>query len=269
MLPLINAWLDGETTREEEKELQRHMAECPFCRTASEQMVDANRSYHALILLVPPLSVKAGLMAKAGLAGTISTSVTTGATAGVSASGTSAAVGVHAATGAGAASGAAASSAGAGVVAGGAAAGIGAKTTAAFVTAVIAIAAIGGGTFMGLRHVLMNPSAEELKQELISEIDGFLEGKSDFVSMPEELREKYEDMVLAAHCFVDEYLPELEIENLEIVQESADMSLVSVKGWLHGDDADDNAARQELLDCFIELDREERAYEVSGIQKDI
>ena len=268
MLPMINAWLDGETTRDEDKELQGHLADCPFCRMASEQMVDANRSYHALIPLVTPLSVKAGLMAKAGLAGTISTSVTTGATAGVSAVGTSAVVGVHAATGAGAASSIVAASAGTGVVAGGAAAGIGAKAIATLVAAVIAIAAIGGGTFIGVKRALKPPSIEQLEQALVSEMHAFLEGNRDFVSIPEELRGKYEDMVVAAQCFIDEYLPELEVEDLAIVEESVDESIVSVSGWLDREGAADTVARQELLDCFLEVDREDMNYAVRSIQKE-
>ncbi|MBU4174092.1 MAG: sigma-70 family RNA polymerase sigma factor [Actinobacteria bacterium] len=72
----------------------------------------------------------------------------------------------------------------------------------------------------------------------------------------------------AAQHFIDEYLPELEVENMEIVEESVDESLVSVSGRLDREGAADPAARQELLDCFLEVNREDMEYEVRSIQKE-
>lgn len=273
ILPLISAWLDGETSRKEEAELQNHMAECPFCRMASEQMVDASRSYNAIIPLLPPMSVKAGLMAKAGLSGTVSTSIATGAATASGAAGFTAGSTTGAAT-ASASSAMTGGVAGAGTAAaaGGIATGITAKVVSTAVAAVIALAAIGGGTFMAVRQFMKPPAAVS---EFKAEIAEFLQDPRSILEIAPSLREELalrgEEMEELVREFVEEYFPAMDDYDLAAHTRNGS-PIVHLSGILEAFNTEDGGNSAAFLkyvpiECEIELGKKADGFEIEQIKK--
>lgn len=274
ILPLISSWLDGETTSKQEQELQKHMTECPFCKLASEQMVDANQTYHALIPLAVPLTVKAGLMAQAGLAGIVPTSLAASAT------GYGAVGGAVAASSAGVASGSVptgisagvgstAAAIGSGSVAGTVATGVSAKAIGIIAAVVIAAGALGGGTYTGIR-IQAHRHAVALESELKAQIDDFVNGTRTRVRIPPELRRKANDIKGAASAYAKRYLSDLEYKDmLQVGQGSGDSGVVKISG-LAPDSGSLSGVTQGApgLDCYLEVFKEGKAYLVKEMTRD-
>jgi RNA polymerase sigma-70 factor (ECF subfamily) len=270
MLPLISSWLDGETSRKQEQELQRHMAECPFCKLASEQMVDASSTYHSLIPLAVPFSVKAGLMAQAGLAGVVPTSLAASA-AGAAGTGSvtgGASLGVAATS---MPAGASVGSAGFGAAAAGttsAAAGISAKAMGIALAAVIAAGAIGGGTYADIR-VQAHRHVVALELQLKAQIDDFVKGTRSEVEIPAELRKKAQDLQGAARRYIDQYLSDMKYRSLEQFGSKSDSSAVVKVIGLSSPQSElttpTNAV--QALDCYLEVLKQDGTYQVDRMTK--
>ncbi len=62
MLGLLSAYLDDELTAEERARVDEHLEACAFCRLALEEMTEASRSYRALLPLLPPAALGAGVL---------------------------------------------------------------------------------------------------------------------------------------------------------------------------------------------------------------
>jgi len=271
MLPLISSWLDGETTRKQEVEVQKHMQECPFCKLASEQMVEASSSYHSLVPLAVPLAIKAGLMAKAGLAGLVPTSLaasaagaaTIGGAAGVATAGP---IGGAAATAGAAGSGSIA--AGVGTGAGVAAAGLGSKAIGIAVAAVIAVGAIGGGTYAGIR-VVEHRQVATLERQLKTEISEFVSGKRIKVDIPDSLRQKAGDLTGAAHKYMNRYLPDWTYDLNETGQSSELSNIIHVKALPTGQPAQMGGnPNEQALDCYLDVLKKQDGYQVDKMIKE-
>lgn len=64
ILPLISSYLDKETTREESKQVEKHLAECPLCSLARDELADASTSYRVLLPVIPPVGILGSLHEK-------------------------------------------------------------------------------------------------------------------------------------------------------------------------------------------------------------
>ncbi len=62
MLPLISAYIDDELSNDERASVEAHLAECPLCRLAMEEMTEASKSYRGIIPLIPPAALRAGVL---------------------------------------------------------------------------------------------------------------------------------------------------------------------------------------------------------------
>ncbi|HEB13326.1 MAG TPA: sigma-70 family RNA polymerase sigma factor [Actinobacteria bacterium] len=66
MLPLLSALIDNELDDAKKVEVKEHLEDCPLCRLALEEFTQASRSYRAIVPLIPPASIKAGVWSKTG-----------------------------------------------------------------------------------------------------------------------------------------------------------------------------------------------------------
>jgi|GEM_PF-564530 len=271
ILPLISTWLDGETTSKQEKEIQEHLSDCPFCRLASEQMVDANQTFHSLIPLVVPLTVKAGLMAKVGLAGVIPTSIAAGgasiaggaSVAGGVAAGTGAAAGTGSAAGAGSAMSAAGVGAGIGTAT--VATGLSAKVVGVVAAALIAASAIGGGAYVGIKEIYKKPAATV--QTIQNEINDFLKGKRSIVEIPAALRNRADDVMVAAQQFLKNKLPQYSYKDIKETAASGSLTTISVSGL-----QPKSSEIEELgasTDCYLKVVKDNAGYQVEQMMKEL
>lgn len=265
MLPMISSWLDGEATKKQERALQTHMSDCPFCRLASEQMVEANSTFQGLIPLVLPLAVKAGLMAKVGLAGVVPMSIAAGTAAGGGASASAAAAFT-------AGSGSAAAGVGAGAGVAGAATGLSAKAVVLAVTAVVAVAAAGGGTYVGVKHVIQKSPAA-VAQVMQRQIREFMMGTRDRVDIPDELRRRVADIWQASEGFIKDNMPNYSYEKLKLEADKGSSVLVNVVGL----EAPQNSATTSQggqnvqsgrpVDCYLQVTKQKGSCEVEKMTK--
>jgi RNA polymerase sigma-70 factor (ECF subfamily) len=267
ILPLISCWLDGETTSKQEKEIQGHINECPFCTLASEQMVEANTTFHSLIPLLLPLTVKAGVMAKAGLAGAIPTSIAAGVAGGAGA-GTSVAGASSASLlgGAAAGSGTAASGAGAGAGAGVgvAATGLSAKAVGIAAAAIVAAAAVSGGAYVGIREAYRKPV--ETVQSVQHQINEFVKGRRASVEIPDSLRKRAGDVMGAAQEFIKDKMPNYTYEDIAKAAETGVASTMSVSGLKPVGSAPEAA---ESLDCYLQVVKDKGSYQVQKMTREL
>lgn len=270
MLPLVSSWLDGETSKKQEQALQKHMSDCPFCKLASEQMVEASGSYHAFIPLAVPLAVKAGIMAKAGLAGVVPTSLAAGVAGSTGAAAASAGTaGSALSTGMSAGGGYLGAGIGTGAATGATVSGISAKTVSIAVAAVIALGVAGGGTYTGIR-VQAHRRAVALERELKAQIGDFMKGTRNRVLIPPELRKRAGDLEAAAREYMKRYLPDWDYEGLrQLGRDAAGGELVKVEGLIPtAVDAAVTGPDAAIQDCYLEVLREDEAYLVDRMTRE-
>jgi RNA polymerase sigma-70 factor, ECF subfamily len=266
ILPLISSWLDGETTSKQEKEIQEHMHDCPFCRLASEQMVDANNTFHGLIPLMLPFSVKAGVMAKVGLAGVVPTSIAAG-TAGAGGASVAGVSSASVAGGVAAGTGTAVSGAGAGAGIGTAtvATGLTAKAVGVVAAALIAASAIGGGAYVGIKEIYKKPAATV--QTIQNEINDFLKGKRSSVEIPAALRNRADDVMVAAQQFLKNKLPQYIYKDIKEAADSGSLTTISVSGLQpKGSEMVEPGAS---IDCYLKVVKDTAGYQVEQMTKEL
>lgn len=61
--PLLSGYIDGELNDEQQVEVSDHLSQCPFCRLAVEETTEASQTYHSIMQLVPPTSLRDRLFA--------------------------------------------------------------------------------------------------------------------------------------------------------------------------------------------------------------
>ncbi len=69
MLPLLSALIDDELSAEERVRVEEHLDGCPLCHWALDEMREASTSYRALLPLIPPAGIGAGLFGRIEQAG--------------------------------------------------------------------------------------------------------------------------------------------------------------------------------------------------------
>ena len=260
MLPLISGWLDGELKDRQEREVQAHMKDCPFCRLASEQMVEASNTFHGLIPLLLPLSVKAAVMSKVGMAGAVPVSVAAAASGAGAGAGTALSGGSHAASAPGAAASASTFAAGTGAGAGTAAAGgLSGKAIGIAVAAIVAAAAAGGGTYVGIREAYRKPAATV--QSLRAQIREFLSGERAYVDIPAALRQRASDLETAARRFIEEEMPGCSYLDIVKAAQAGPVSTLGVSG-LQEDQG------SQSVDCYLQVVRDDEAYQVRKVTRE-
>jgi len=258
MLPLISGWLDGELKDRQEREVQAHMKDCPFCRLASEQMVEASSTFHGLVPLLVPLSVKAAVMSKVGMAGAVPVSIAGGAVG--AGAGSALTGGSVAASAPGAATSASTFGAGTGAGAGAAAAGgLSGKAVGIAVAAIIAAAAAGGGTYVGIREARRKPAATA--QSLRAQIREFLGGKLTYVDIPAALRRRASDLETAVRRFIEEEMPGCSYQEIVKAEQAGPVSTLGVSG-LQG------AQTPQPVDCYLQVVKDGEDFQVRKMTRE-
>ncbi len=67
MMPLLSGYVDNELTDTQREKVEGHLKDCPLCRLALEEMTEASKSYRAIIPLIVPVAIKAGVFDKIGI----------------------------------------------------------------------------------------------------------------------------------------------------------------------------------------------------------
>lgn len=99
MLPKLSAYIDDELKPADRAKVETHLADCPLCRLALDEMRESSKSYRAILPLIPlaPSAIKAGVMARvpqmAGPGGASGSGATSGTGAGAGPGGAGAAGG--------------------------------------------------------------------------------------------------------------------------------------------------------------------------------